>query len=112
DCDSWPGVDRDGESRPALHVAVAGPAFARAALVHLVAVEHGAGGDRILLRQPRVDRREVRTRGFHQLLETVDDEVGLLVAVDAVAGAHDALEVEADAVGRRAFQRMQRLALR
>src|SRR5690606_4648498 len=48
---------------------------------------------------------------LHQLLVAVDDKVGLLEGVDAVAGAHDPLQVEADAVGRGAFQAVDGLAL-
>ena len=55
---------------------------------------------------PLIDRREVRRRLVEQLLETFDDEVGLLVAVDLVAGAHDALDVQRQALGFRTFDRV------
>ncbi len=64
-----------------------------------------------LLGQPRVERGEVRLGRRHQLLEAVDDEIGLLEGVDAVAGAHDPLQVEANPVRRPRFQRVQRFAL-
>src|SRR3546814_961983 len=105
----WPERSSPGSRR--LHVAVAGPALAAAALVHLVGVEHLPRRNRILLRQSRVDRREIRPCRLHQLLETIDHEIGLLVAVDAIARAHGPLEVETDAVGLIGLQRMQRLAL-
>jgi hypothetical protein len=44
-----------------------------------------------------VQRREVGRRGFEELVEGVDDEVVGLVAVDAVAAAHHALQVEGHA---------------
>src|SRR5690606_32913226 len=91
-------------------VAAVGPAFAAAAVDHGVALQHRAGGDGRLVRQARVDRGEVRGGGRHQLLEAVDDEVGLLVGVDPVAGAHDPLQVEADPVGRVRLQAVARLA--
>ena len=78
---------------------------------HGVGIEHAAGRDRRLFGQPRVDRGEVRAGGVHQLFVAVDDEIGLLVAVDAVAGAHDPLQVETDAVRRRAFQAVDAFAL-
>src|SRR5690606_13584499 len=95
---------------PGSHVAVGGPALAGAAVVDGVGVEHLARGNRRLSGQARLERGEVGARGLHQLLEAVDDEVGLLVVVDAVARAHDPLEVEADAVGRRRLQAVHRLA--
>src|SRR5687768_8464662 len=88
-----------------LHVAVAGPALAIAALEYPVLRLHLAGREGGLVRQRGVDRGEVRRGGLHQLFEAVDDEVGLLEGVDAVAGAHDPRQVEADAVGRGRFQR-------
>src|SRR5207342_3914177 len=109
---AWPAICVPSAApTDASHVAVVEPAFARAAVVNRVGVEHVARRIRIALREPLVDRREVRARRFHQLLVAVDDEVRLLVGVDAVARAHDALEVEADAVRRRALQAMDRLAL-
>src|SRR5690554_4033457 len=104
------GCDQSVRSGRGSDVAVGGPAFAGAAVVDDVGLEHGAGGDRVLLRQARVDRGEVGFGRGHQLLEAVDDEIGLLVGVDAVARAHDALEVEADPVGRGRLQRMHGLA--
>ena len=77
------------------------PPLATAAMEHGVAVLlHRASRDGGRAGDARVDRREVLLRGGEQLLEAVDDEVGFLVAVDAVARAHHALEIEADAVGR------------
>src|SRR5690606_22945675 len=93
-------------------IAVFCPALAGAAVEYAVAGEHGAGGKRFLARQPRVDRREVRTRGLEQLLEALDSEVGLLVGIAPVAGAPDPLEVEADPVRRVALQAVHALAAR
>src|SRR5690606_16037712 len=106
------GTLRQWRATATSDIAVAGPAFASAALEDAVIVEHGAGRDRRQVRQARVERGEVRARGLDQLFEAVDDEIGLLEGVDAVARAHDPRQVEADAVGRGAFQRMERLALR
>src|SRR5690606_12930976 len=69
-------------------------------------------GDRRLPGQAGIDRGEIRPGRVHQLREAVDYEVGLLVAVDPVAGAHDPLQVEADPVGRVAVERIHRLARR
>jgi len=44
------------------------------------------------------------------LLEAVDHEIGLLVIVDPVMGAHHALHVERDPVGRRIVEREDALA--
>src|SRR5690348_10457628 len=82
-----------------LHVVALQPPLARPAMNHAIAVLHGAGGEFGLVLEARVDRGEVGPGRVHQLLEAVDHEVGLLVGVDLVFGAHDALEVEADAVG-------------
>src|SRR6185369_10722070 len=93
-------------------VAVLRPASAAAALIDPIAGQHAAGGNGILARELRVVRREVRTGRIHQLLVAVDHEIGLLVGIDAVARAHDALEIEADAVWRGRFQAMNRFAFR
>ncbi len=45
-----------------------------------------------------VDRREVGRGGVEELPERIDDEVGGLVGVDAVAAAHQALQVEGHAL--------------
>src|SRR6476660_8213184 len=48
---------------------------------------------RRIFRQPRdlaIDRREIGPRRREQLLEIVDEEVGLLIAVDVVLRPHDA----------------------
>src|SRR3546814_1456221 len=63
----------------ALHVAVARPALTATAIAHLIAVYHPAGRNRILLRTPRIERREVRRGRLHQLTEAVDHEVRLLL---------------------------------
>ena len=47
---------------------------------------------------PLVHRREVDMRELEQVVETVEHEVALLEVVDAVARAHHAFQVEADAV--------------
>ena len=60
---------------------------------------HRVGGDFGQVPKALVNRREIR-RGFvEQLLETLDDKVGLLVAVDLVAGAHHAFNVQWQALG-------------
>src|SRR5438034_5489544 len=46
--------------------------------------------------QRRIVGREIGRRRLEQLLEAVDDEIGLLEAVDAVLRAHDPHQVEAD----------------
>src|SRR6478672_10412627 len=79
---------------------------------HAIAGQYLAGGDRRLGREPLVDRQEIRTRRVDQLVEAVDDEVRLLVRVDPITRAHDALEIEADAVRRRRLEAMDRFALR
>ena len=76
------------------------PAHAIATGKDAVVVQHITRSMRRQLMQLRVDRGEVRQRGLEQLLEAVDHEVGLLVGVDAIARAHHALDVEADAVRR------------
>src|SRR5690606_8342233 len=102
------GTSTAGAARQPLDVAVVQPALAGAALDNRVAGLHRAGREAVLAGQARVDRREVRRGGAHQLLVAVDDEIGLLVGVDAVARAHDPLEVEADAIGRLALRSEER----
>src|SRR5690606_22071803 len=93
-------------------VAVVGPAFAAAALEHGVAALYITGRKVFLRGKTRIDRGEVRIGGSHQLVEAIDDEVRFLEGIDAVAGAHDPLQIEADPVRRRRLQRVQRFALR
>src|SRR5437773_3938575 len=61
---------------------------------------------------PGVDRREVGRRFAHQVRERIDVEVGLLVAVDLVFGAHDALEVEREPARARVVDAGGELAAR
>src|SRR5216117_2079083 len=61
---------------------------------------------------PGVDRREVGRRFAHQVRERIDVEVGLLVAVDLVFGAHDALEVEREPARARIVDAVGELAAR
>ena len=42
---------------------------------------------------------------MQQFLETVDDEIALLIVVYLIAGAHDALQIESQAIGRGIVQR-------
>lgn len=59
---------------------------------------------------PLIHRRKVRCRHVEQLLEAVDDEVGLLVGVDLVARAHGALQAEREALGFGAVDGVLQLA--
>ena len=79
---------------------------------HLVARQHVAGGECRFAFQLLVVGDEIRSGGVEQLLETVDDEIRLLISVDAVARAHDAQQVEAEAVGRGRFEAVDGFALR
>ncbi len=54
---------------------------------------------------PLIERTEVLVAVAEQLLEAVDNEIGLLEIIDDVSGPHDAFEVEAEPVGRRIFER-------
>src|SRR5262249_56272979 len=47
-----------------------------------------------------------------QLVDAADHEIGLLEIVDAVARAHHARELEADAVGRAVLEREHALGVR
>src|SRR5690606_12500683 len=51
-------------------------------------------------RHALVERHEVDLGEMQQLLDIAHDEVALLEVVDAIAGAHDPLQVEGDAVRR------------
>src|SRR5207342_808772 len=104
---------RSDHGRPCeLHVAVEKPAVAAAAMENAVVRLHFAGGKTRLLGELLVIRTEVRLGRFDQLLETVDHEIGFLKGVDAIARAHDPMQVEADAIGRIRFQAVEALAFR
>jgi hypothetical protein len=76
-----------------------------------VGLEHGVGVEVGNVVQRGVKRREVRLqRPAEQVLEAVGDEIGLLEVVDPVARAHDAPQVEGDAVGRGRVEREDALA--
>ena len=60
--------------------------------------------------QPLIDRREVCRRHVKELLEAVDDKVGLLVAVDLVARAHGALQLQRQALRLGALHGVGQLA--
>ena len=68
--------------------------------------QDGVGGDLGQAFQPRIDRREIGVPGpVQQFIETVDDEIALLVIVDAILRPHHAFQIEPDPVGGGAFQR-------
>ena len=73
----------------------------------VIAFQYLACRNGILLGQQCIQRSEIRSSRFYQLRVAVDDEVGFLEGIDAVAGAHDPLQVETQAVGCRRFQRIQ-----
>src|SRR4051812_21829836 len=58
-----------------------------------------------------VDRCEIDVRELEQLVDAPDHEIGLLEVVDAVACAHHAGELEADAVGRTIVERENALGV-
>src|SRR3546814_8585225 len=47
-----------------------------------------------------IERCEIRPRRIEQFVEAADDEIALLESIDAVFRAHQAAQVEADAVRR------------
>ena len=56
-------------------------------------------------------KRKVRAGSLEQPLEAVDCEIATLVIVNATAGAHDAQQVDQDAVGLGIVQVVERCAL-
>src|SRR6185503_14910142 len=84
---------------------------AAAALEHAVPRQDFAGLELGLPADRSVDRREIDMRKLEQLVDAPDHEVGLLEIVDAVARAHHASELEADAVGRRIVEREHALGV-
>src|SRR3546814_17862947 len=87
-----------------LYVAVGAPALAGTTVDDLVRTEDAAGRHRRQGIYLAIDRSKIRARGVEQLGKIVDHEVGLLEAVDAIAGTHDPAQNDRDAVGRAAFQ--------
>src|SRR5689334_215149 len=69
-----------------------------AALEDAVLRQDLAGLELRLAAKGGVDRREIDARELEQLVDAADHEIGFLEVVDAVARAHDARELEADAV--------------
>ena len=66
----------------------------RAAIDDAVAVDDCVGGNVRQIFKPAVKRRKIGFRGLmQQFLETVDDEIALLIVVNLIAGAHDALQI-------------------
>ena len=55
---------------------------------------------------------KILVAGLEQLFEAVDDEVGLLEVIDYVPGAHNALEIKADAIGRAVLEGEHRFVRR
>lgn len=53
----------------------------------------------------RVEGAEILIALFEQLFPSLDQEIGLLEIVDDLFGAHDAREIECDAIRRAAFER-------
>ena len=81
--------------------------------MHAIAVEYIASGNRFRAFQVVIDRAEIGIDGgLEKIIEAVDDEIGFLEGVDAIARAHHPLHIETDAVWRRRFKRVDRLALR
>src|SRR3954465_12901917 len=83
----------------------------RAAMDHAIAWKYGIGPIGCLPLEPRIKRAERLLRFGKHLLETVDDEIGFLIRVDAEFGIEHAFEIEADAVRSVAIKRMEGLAL-
>ncbi len=79
---------------------------------YAIAGENGARRVRCLAAQPLIERRERLVRFVEQLLERVDDEIGLLIRIDAEFGRQHAFEIEGDAVGLVAVDGIDGLALR
>jgi hypothetical protein len=74
--------------------------------------QHDAGFEVGLTLHLVVDRTEVDVRKAEQLLEAVDDEIGLLEVVDAVARAHHPFELKVEPVRRRVVEREDGLGRR
>src|SRR6476646_5610982 len=84
---------------------------AAAALEDAVLRQDLAGLELRLAAHRGVDRCEIDARELEQLVDAPDHEVGLLEVVNAVARAHHAGELEADAVGRRVVEREHALGV-
>lgn len=69
--------------------------------------QHLAWGQAGLVVQAVVQGGEVHLGQVEQVVQAVEDEVGFLKIVDAVVGAHHALQREAQAVGRWVAQAEQ-----
>src|SRR6185312_14675357 len=70
---------------------------------------------RIEIAQPveiRIIGREIGLGCFEQLLETLDDEIALLIIINAIARPHDAQQIEGDALGAGVFEAIDRFAFR
>src|ERR1043165_288804 len=62
--------------------------------------------------QPCIERREGFVGFGEKLFEAVDDEVGLLIAVDPEFRREHTLKIESDPVRRRTVDRIDGLAMR
>ena len=60
--------------------------------------------------QLHIQRRKVRCSHIEQLLKAINHKVGLLIAIDVVAGAHAAEHVKCNALGLSAFNGVYQLA--
>src|SRR5438270_8106721 len=72
--------------------------------------QYGLGRDVRQHRDLVVDRRKIGTGRGEQLPEIVNNEVGLLIAVDVVLRPHDAPQIEAQPVRVRVLQAIGRFA--
>src|SRR3546814_16632392 len=72
-----------------------------AAMIDAILRQHHIGRHVALRLQFAIDRPEVHIGRFAQkILETVDDEIALLIIVDAILGPHQPLQIETAPVDR------------
>src|SRR3546814_8314186 len=78
-------------------------------MIDAILRQHHIGRHVALRLQFAIDRPEVHIGRFAQkILETVDDEIDLLIIVDAILDPHQPLQTETDPVGRSILQREHR----
>jgi hypothetical protein len=70
---------------------------------HLIVIDQFVSLDIRRQPDPFIDWTEILIAIIQELLETVDYEIGLLKVVDHIFRTHDALEIEANSIGRVAF---------